>query len=929
MFLKQSTTTTVSLGPFVSATDGKTPVTDLYSGGANAMTVYLSKNGGTAAARNSATSIAYDRDGYYRVELNTTDTATAGLLELFANATGALPVWRHLVILTANNYDALIAGSDALQVHANEITANLITAAALAADAGTEIAAAVWANATRTLSTSGDPTAAQIADAVWDEARADHTAAGSFGQGVTSVQGNITGSVASVTNPVTAGTVSDKTGYALSTAGVSAVQFGLSTLTAAQVNAEVDAALSDVGLTTIVTGRIDAAVSSRLPAAGYTAPANADVAAIKAQTDKLAFAGAGPYDIKATLDGETVTAGTVSDKTGYALSAAGVSAVQAGLSTLTAAQVNAEVDQALADAGLTPAVTARLDQPISSRLATDAYTAPANADIAAIKNRTDNLPDSPATAGGEMALDETATSAVATAVWDAAGRALSTDPPTAAQIADAVWDENSSDHNSPDTTGNKLNSASAAGDPWTATLSGYGAGSAGKLVYDNLNAPVSSRSSHDAPAVAAAVWSSATRTLANDATLAAIKTQTDKIVAGGATVAHLQPAAEAALLANLSNITADILNGNLASVAAPGNLAGTLIAAAADPWEQTGLGDYAAGSAGRLLTDNLDAPVGSRASHTPADAAAAVWSAAGRTLAGDANLAAIKAQTDKIVTGGAAAADLLPAATTAIQNARLHQLMAAAFAAPVAGSLLAGLVEAHAAAWRFTAAALGATPVTTPVIDNAAIAGAVWSAAESGWAPDTMGQRITADMPDAALIAAAVWSASLAGYTAPNTAGSLLKNTTSFPTPAQIAAHIWETSTTGYANLTGTMGHRLHTATPAGIAAAVWNAAKAAHTTAGTFGALLDAPVSGRLPHVAGSGPVAFTYSLTSQSDNSPIEGVEVVVTDDITGYHVVAEAVTAGNGNCVFNLSPGTYYFWRHKPGWSFVDPDTQTVNA
>ena len=207
--------------------------------------------------------------------------------------------------------------------------------------------------------------------------------------------------------------------------------------------------------------------------------------------------------------------------------------------------------------------------------------------------------------------------------------------------------------------------------------------------------------------------------------------------------------------------------------------------------------------------------------------------------------------------------------------------------------------------------------------------GAVWSAAESGWAPDTMGQRITADMPDAALIAAAVWSASLAGYSAPNTAGSLLKNTTSFPTPAQIAAHIWETSTTGYANLTGTMGHRLHVATPAGIAAAVWNTAKAAHTTAGTFGALLDAPVSGRLPHVAGSGPIAFTYSLTSQSDNSPIEGVEVVVTDDITGYHVVAEAVTAGNGSCVFNLSPGMYYFWRHKPGWSFVDPDTQTVNA
>jgi hypothetical protein len=41
------------------------------------------------------------------------------------------------------------------------------------------------------------------------------------------------------------------------------LQSGLSTLTAAQVNTEVDTALSDVGVTTTVTGRIDAAISSR------------------------------------------------------------------------------------------------------------------------------------------------------------------------------------------------------------------------------------------------------------------------------------------------------------------------------------------------------------------------------------------------------------------------------------------------------------------------------------------------------------------------------------------------------------------------------------------------------------------------------------------------------------------------------------------
>ncbi len=45
-------------------------------------------------------------------------------------------------------------------------------------------------------------TAVSVADAVWDEARADHTTGGTFGQGVASVQGSVVGSVASVTGAV-------------------------------------------------------------------------------------------------------------------------------------------------------------------------------------------------------------------------------------------------------------------------------------------------------------------------------------------------------------------------------------------------------------------------------------------------------------------------------------------------------------------------------------------------------------------------------------------------------------------------------------------------------------------------------------------------------------------------------------------------------
>ena len=71
-----------------------------------------------------------------------------------------------------------------------------------------------------------------------------------------------------------------------------------------------------------------------------------------------------------------------------------------------------------------------------------------------------------------------------------------TTPPTAAAIADAVWDETLADHLTAGSTGNALNAAGSAGDPWSTALPGaYGSGTAGKIIGDNLNATVSSRAS--------------------------------------------------------------------------------------------------------------------------------------------------------------------------------------------------------------------------------------------------------------------------------------------------------------------------------------------------------------------------------------------------------------------------------------------------
>lgn len=145
-------------------------------------------------------------------------------------------------------------------IDAAAIATNAIDADSIAADAGTEIGTAVWATTTRLLTAGTNIVLAK-------------------GTGVT----------------------------------------GFNDLSAAQVNAEADTALVDVGLTTTITGRVDATVSSRLASASYTAPDNAtiaaiatyvdtEVAAIKDKTDQLVFTKAGQLDVNTlSVNGVTLT----------------------------------------------------------------------------------------------------------------------------------------------------------------------------------------------------------------------------------------------------------------------------------------------------------------------------------------------------------------------------------------------------------------------------------------------------------------------------------------------------------------------------------------------------------------------------------------------------------------------------------------------
>lgn len=174
-WLKQGTAVTVLIGPFVESADGYTPQTGLsiVQG-----LVRLSKNGGDADQKDSSATCTHDEMGYYACALSATDTNTLGRLELMVSPADTLPVFHSFMVLPANVWDSLF-GADALQVHAVEIAANLITAAALAADAG-----------------------AEIADAVWDEALSGHMTAGTTGKAMSDAQDGdfVAGSATAATN---------------------------------------------------------------------------------------------------------------------------------------------------------------------------------------------------------------------------------------------------------------------------------------------------------------------------------------------------------------------------------------------------------------------------------------------------------------------------------------------------------------------------------------------------------------------------------------------------------------------------------------------------------------------------------------------------------------------------------------------------------
>lgn len=294
IFLKQSTASQEVLLPrMVDSTDGNTQKTALTIANTD---IKIWSNGGTTQASKTSGGATHISNGDYYCVLDATDTATLGPLVITCHPTGALYTRVECVVLSANVFDSLIGGGDLLDASVVQWTGTNVATPDTAGypkvthKAGTGTgelnitSGVVDANATKwngtavsTPDTAGQPKvtvaagvgtgqlsltagviAATVAGAVGSVTGAVGSVTGAVGSvtgAVGSVTGNVggnvvgsvgsvtgavgsvtgavgsvtgavasvTGAVGSVTGAVTVGTNNDKTGYALTTAGIDAI----------------------------------------------------------------------------------------------------------------------------------------------------------------------------------------------------------------------------------------------------------------------------------------------------------------------------------------------------------------------------------------------------------------------------------------------------------------------------------------------------------------------------------------------------------------------------------------------------------------------------------------------------------------------------------------------------------------------------------
>jgi hypothetical protein len=294
-FLRQSTASqSRSIGPFLDDTDFKTEETGLTIANTD---IKLMINGAASANKNSGGG-THRANGVYGITFDATDTATVGEIFVSVKVAGALAVFATFVVLEEAIYDALFAAS----ANAFSGAAGSTTLTALAT--GSITAAVIANNAIDAATFAADVDAEILSYLVDDATRIDASALNTLsghdpGEAIMGATDLGTGagltSLASATNLATVDTVvdaikaktdnlpsdpADESLIIAATDAIASAIAALNNLSAAEVNAEVDTAITDAALAT---------------AANLTT-VDTVVDAIKAKTDSLTFTSAGIVD---------------------------------------------------------------------------------------------------------------------------------------------------------------------------------------------------------------------------------------------------------------------------------------------------------------------------------------------------------------------------------------------------------------------------------------------------------------------------------------------------------------------------------------------------------------------------------------------------------------------------------------------------------
>lgn len=262
---------------------------------------------------------------------------------------------------------------------------------------------------------------------------------------------------------------------AIAASAVTEIQAGLSTYAGGDTAGTTTLLSRIIGTLAAGTHNAQSGDSYARLGAPAGASVSADVAAVNAKTTNL------PATPAATGDAMTLTAAYDAAKT--AAQAGDAMALTAGERTTLAAALWNALTSGLSTVGsIGKLLVDNINATISSRLASASYTAPLDASATATAVQTGMTAQGyDSTRADALDLVDATITGVPAAVWGAGTRTLTSGAaPSAADNAAAVWDLAIAGHTTAGSTGEKLNAAGAAGDPWATAVPGaYADGTAG------------------------------------------------------------------------------------------------------------------------------------------------------------------------------------------------------------------------------------------------------------------------------------------------------------------------------------------------------------------------------------------------------------------------------------------------------------------